>query len=151
MGIWESFHPKNCVFPFWRKRREKGLRNIWWTFLHPETIQRKTIYELQWLKFHNFSTPKKSIECFHFDKKKGTKCDRKKCFVKLFTEKITFRMVPGGERKWELMDKNLSRNAINVQPSTLFHGEILKFNTSCNAPTETLSIYDFFFSNKKCN
>lgn len=89
------------------------------------------------VKVSQFFTLKKSIEFiyFHFDIKKGTKKNKKQNLVKLFTEKITFRMVPGGERKWELMDKNLSRNAINVQHRRSFHGEILKFNTSCNAPS----------------
>lgn len=35
--------------------------------------------------------------------------------MKLFTEKIKFRMVPGGDEGRELMDINLSRNAINVR------------------------------------
>lgn len=80
-------------FPFRREKKKKRLNIL---SRLPEISQFQPIFNKS--KF--------------IDKKRV----RKKTHVKLFTEKIEFLWFRGGDeaKARELMDKNLSRNAINV-------------------------------------
>lgn len=145
MGIWESFIRRIVSFRF--DVKGKGLKNTRWRFRHPETILRNQFMNIE-LKV-KFSPQKLSTTLVYRNIKKGTKMNKKVMWNYLH-KKITFRMVPGGERKWELMDKNLSRNAINVEQRRCFTVKFLKFNRSCNA-LKRFMIFSIAGKHKKCN